>query len=93
MHSFCCFYLGSYHIVGSQHCPEVVVLMQALNLKLYRAMLHDRLDEGLTDAQHVLDQDWYSAFPVSKHFAVCNAADICLTDDGHDTSYIKSLQV
>ena len=36
-----------------------------LNLKVYKGILEGRLDEGLTDAQHILDDQWYRDVPVS----------------------------
>lgn len=40
-------------------------MYRPLNLKVYRGILEGRLDEGLTDAQHILDDQWYMDVPVS----------------------------
>ena len=44
---------------------QLMGIIKPLNLKVYKAILEGRLDEGLTGSQQSLDERWYAALPVS----------------------------
>ena len=44
---------------------KLMGIMKALNLKVYKAIMEGRMDDGLTDA-HRQDAAWYSNFQVSS---------------------------